>query len=83
MGLYGHADFPNGARAVTNDGDESNDTKQMLNDLHFAKIDLADEIIVINVGGYIGSSTKKEIEYAKHFGKKVSYAFNTYKESGT
>ena len=45
----------------------------MLDDMHRAKIDLADEIFVINVGGYIGSSTKSEIEYAKHTNKVISY----------
>ena len=37
------------------------------------KIDMADEIFVINVGGYIGSSTKSEIEYALAAGKSVLY----------
>ena len=37
------------------------------------KIDMADEIFVINKGGYIGESTKSEIEYAKKHGKKVNY----------
>ena len=37
------------------------------------KIDMADEIYVINVGGYIGSGTKSEIEYAKETGKTVRY----------
>lgn len=73
MGLYGHADFPPGARAVTNDGDESTKVKQMLDQLHFAKIDKADEIIVVRVDGYIGSSTKREIEYAKSKGKAVRF----------
>lgn len=41
------------------------------------KIDRSDEIYVINVGGYIGESTKSEIEYAKNKGKKVSYLENT------
>ena len=45
----------------------------MLDDMHRAKIDLADEIFVINVGGYIGSSTKSEIEYAKRTNKVISY----------
>ena len=49
------------------------DTKQMLDDMHKRKIDMADEIFVINVNGYIGSSTKSEIEYALKTGKKVSY----------
>ena len=48
-------------------------TKEMLDDMHKRKIDLADEIFVINVGGYIGESTKSEIEYAKNTGKKVNY----------
>lgn len=41
--------------------------------LHLAKIDLCDYIIVINKGGYIGESTKREIEYAKTLGKKIFY----------
>ena len=48
-------------------------TKEMLNDMHKRKIDMADEIFVINVGGYIGDSTKSEIEYAKLTNKKVNY----------
>lgn len=49
------------------------DIEQMLDDMHKRKIDMADEIFVINVNGYIGSSTKSEIEYALKTGKKVSY----------
>ena len=45
----------------------------MLDDMHKAKISMADEIFVINVGGYIGSSTRSEIEYAKATGKAVQY----------
>ena len=48
-------------------------TKGMLDDMHKRKIDMADEIFVINVGGYIGDSTKSEIEYAKEKNKKVNY----------
>ncbi|MBQ8042995.1 MAG: hypothetical protein IJ272_02445 [Clostridia bacterium] len=48
-------------------------TKQMLDDMHKRKIDMADEIFVINVGGYIGESTRSEIEYAKNTGKAVNY----------
>ncbi|MGG0349541.1 DUF4406 domain-containing protein [Brevibacillus porteri] len=47
--------------------------KQMLDNIHFRKIDLADEIYVINVDGYVGSSTRNEIEYAKKTGKPVRY----------
>jgi len=45
----------------------------MLDDMHKAKISMADEIFVINIGGYIGSSTRSEIEYAKATGKPVRY----------
>jgi len=45
----------------------------MLDDMHNRKIDLADEIFVINVEGYIGSSTISEIEYARKTNKPVKY----------
>ena len=44
--------------------------------MHKRKIDMADEIFVINVNGYIGESTKSEIEYAKSLGKMVNYLEN-------
>ena len=49
------------------------ETKTMLDDIHKRKIDMSDEIFVINVGCYIGESTKSEIEYAKLTNKKVNY----------
>lgn len=64
VGLFGHS----GDDEVWNEG-----VKEMLDCQHLAKIDLADEIFVINVGGYIGESTKREIAYAKSKGKNVSY----------
>lgn len=48
-------------------------TKEMLDDIHKRKIDMADEIFVINVNGYIGESTKSEIKYAQETGKVVNY----------
>jgi hypothetical protein len=45
----------------------------MLDDMHKRKIDMADEIFVINVNGYIGNSTKSEIEYAKSKGLPIKY----------
>ena len=45
----------------------------MLDDMHKRKVDMADGIYVINVGGYIGESTNSEIEYAKKHGKTVTY----------
>lgn len=47
--------------------------KARLDELHKRKIDLADEILVLNVGGYIGESTRSEIEYAKRLGKPIRY----------
>ena len=64
VGLFGHS----GDEEVWNPG-----TKEMLDDMHKRKIDMADEIFVINVGGYIGESTKSEIAYAEKNGKKVNY----------
>ena len=71
VGLFGHS----GDDEVWENMDEGTltKTKEMLDDMHKRKIDLADEIFVINVGGYIGESTKLEIEYAKSTGKKVNY----------
>ena len=48
-------------------------TKEMLDDMHKRKIDMSDEIYVINVGGYIGTSTQLEIDYAIATGKAVRY----------
>lgn len=45
----------------------------MIKDMHMKRIDIADEIFVINKGGYIGSSTESEIKYANKMGKKVVY----------
>ena len=53
--------------------DIDEETKKMLDGMHRQKIDMSDEIYVINLGGYIGESTKAEIEYAKAKGKKISY----------
>lgn len=64
VGLFGHS----GDGEVWTEG-----TKQMLDDMHKRKIDMADEIFVINVNGYIGESTKSEIEYAKKNKKNVRY----------
>ena len=67
VGLFGHA----GDEEVWTEG-----TKAMLDDMHKRKIDMADSIYVINVDGYIGESTRSEIEYAKKHGKKIEYLEN-------
>jgi hypothetical protein len=50
--------------------------KRRLDDLHLRKIDMADKVLVVNPGGYIGESTRREIEYAKLTGKPVAYTHN-------
>ncbi|MFF4902885.1 hypothetical protein [Streptomyces sp. NPDC001068] len=47
--------------------------KQMLDTLHLRKIDLADDVLVVNPGGYIGDSTRREIEYARSLSKPIRY----------
>ncbi|MFE2838576.1 hypothetical protein ACFXI6_47740 [Streptomyces mirabilis] len=47
--------------------------KQVLDALHRQKIDLADEVLIVNPGGYIGDSTRNEIEYARRLGKPIRY----------
>lgn len=51
----------------------SNEIINMLDDMHKRKIDMSDSIYVINKNGYIGSSTKSEIEYAISNNKNVYY----------
>lgn len=67
VGLFGHS----GDEEVWTPG-----TKEMLDNMHKRKIDMADAIYVINPSGYIGESTRSEIEYAKANGKKVLYLEN-------
>ena len=64
VGLFGHS----GDQEVWDVG-----VKEMLDDMHKRKIDMADGIFVINVGGYIGSSTQSEIEYAKNHHKTIEF----------
>lgn len=47
--------------------------KVRLDELHKRKIDMCDSVLVLNVGGYIGDSTRSEIEYAERIGKPVKY----------
>ena len=47
--------------------------EDLLDEMHRIKIDLSDAIFVVNVNGYIGKSTREEIEYAKQKGKEIMY----------
>lgn len=64
VGMFGHS---GDKEALTEK------TKEMLDDMHKRKIDMADEIFVVNKNGYIGSSTKSEIEYAIKTNKPVNF----------
>lgn len=63
VGLFGHLEGI----------DMSGPVKAMLDELHLRKIDLADEILVLNVGGYVGESTWREFRYALDQGKRVRW----------
>jgi len=63
VGLFGHADNIKLRRHE----------KEMLDDMHKEKIDISNAIYVIDIGGYIGESTRREIEYARKMGKKIYY----------
>ena len=54
-------------------GKLTEEAKAGLDELHKRKIDIADEVLILNVGGYVGSSTKSEIEYAKAHGKRLRW----------
>ena len=71
VGLFGHS----GDDEVWDGMDEGalSKTKVMLDDMHKRKIDMSDEIFVIDVDGYVGDSTRSEIEYAEVMGKEVRY----------
>lgn len=64
VGVFGHAD-----------GEIGQDKKELLDNIHKVKIDMADAIYVINRDGYIGKSTQSEIEYAKKWNKEIIYMF--------
>lgn len=74
VGLFSHS----GDNEVWENMDDGTltKTKEMLDDMHKRKIDMADEIFVVNVNGYIGESTKSEIAYAESTGKTVNYLEN-------
>ncbi|MBQ9080237.1 MAG: hypothetical protein IJY27_04110 [Clostridia bacterium] len=50
--------------------------RELLGELHRAKIDISDAIFVVNVGGYIGDAVRREIEYAASLGKEIIYLEN-------
>jgi len=70
VGFYPHSSAVHGhGEGVGHDSSE----KVALDELHKRKIDLADRVFVLNVGGYLGSSTRGEIEYALQRGRPIDY----------
>lgn len=71
VGCFGHAD-----------GEELHgDVKQMLDTMHLRKIDMADRVHIINVGGYVGGSTGKEIWYASSIFKEIVFEVDPYEQT--
>ena len=68
VGLFGHAD---NIRLTDED-------KEKLDELHLRKIDIADEVLILNVKGYIGNSTLKELRYAYYKDKKIRFLEKGY-----
>lgn len=70
VGFYPHAKAKHGhGEGVGHDSAQ----KVALDDLHKRKIDMSDRVLVLNVGGYIGASTRSEIEHARRVGVPVDY----------
>lgn len=70
VGFYPHSKAEHGhGEGVGHDSAE----KVALDELHKRKIDLADRVYVLNVDGYIGESTRSEIDYAESIGRRVDY----------
>lgn len=63
VGMFGHVEELDMAGSV----------KRQLDKLHLFKVELADEVLILNVGSYIGESTRNELEYAKGLGKTIRY----------
>lgn len=68
LGMFCLPDLPgdDGATVIS-------DLKARLGDLHLQKIRMADEVYIVDPGGYVGESTAREIAYAESLGKPVRY----------
>jgi hypothetical protein len=68
LGVFGHTDLPDYDWTT-----DASDLKRMLDAMHRQKIDMAVRVHVVNVGGYYGESTAREIAYARATGKTVTF----------
>ena len=62
---------------------EREQVKSNLDALHLDKIALADEVLVLNVGGYIGDSTRREIAHAQRLGVPIRYLEQSPRRAGS
>lgn len=68
LGMFSLPDLPGYDWAVDSSG-----LRRRLGEVHFQKIRMADEVYVVDPGGYLGESTRREIAYAESLGKPVRY----------
>jgi len=68
LGMFSLPDLPDYDWTV-----DSSDLKGRLGGVHFQKIRMADEVYIVDPGGYVGESTRREIAYAESLGKSVRY----------
>jgi hypothetical protein len=68
LGMFSLPDLPDYDWTV-----DSSDLKGRLSAVHFQKIHMADEVYIVDPGGYLGESTRREIAYAESLGKPVRY----------
>src|SRR6185437_12677739 len=68
LGMFSLPDLPDYDWAV-----DRSDLKERLGGVHFQKIRMADEVYIVDPGGYLGESTRREIAYAQSLGKPVRY----------
>ena len=66
--------YPHATAEMHGEGVGASDLQKLaLDELHLRKIDLADEVLILNVGGYIGTSTRREIAYARDHNKMLRF----------
>lgn len=68
LGMFSLPDLPNYDWTA-----DSSDFMGLLGSVHFQKIRMADEVYIVDPGGYVGESTRREIAYAESLGKPVRY----------
>jgi hypothetical protein len=80
VGFYWNSPRHGEGVGLPDDPAERAETKRRLDELHLRKIDLADLVVVVNPGGYVGESTAREVAYARSHGKRVLGMFEPVRE---